>query len=353
MRPKSLVLLILALGCGLVASIGISEIIDSQGSQAAVATETEAILVAKIDIDRSAVLSADNLMLEDWPKDKIPTGALRDLSEVDGRRPVIKITSGLPLLESMIGSGEAIRAASEIPKGYRVVAVRVTDESGANLIRPGDRVDLQLFARRNPGLGVEKTGTWVFLQDVSVFAVNQEISSDADNEQAIQARTISLLVTPLQAAKVTLATRIGDIRLIMRGSQDDEGSEDTVANINDLLNSSEKFEDEGENSAQGDGKVAGGDSSILDWLNQQKQATPATIGDSFEMVVMRGSDVTVEQFQNGTYLPKTITADTTGVSDQNDSSNDSNDSDSDGDSDRSDTDSDSDDAEEERAHSDD
>jgi Flp pilus assembly protein CpaB len=250
----------------------------------------------------------------------------------------------------MIGSGEAIRAASEIPKGYRVVAVRVTDESGANLIRPGDRVDLQLFARRNPGIGVEKTGTWVFLQDISVFAVNQDISSDADNEQAIQARTVSLLVTPLQAAKVTLATRIGDIRLIMRGAQDDEGSEDTVANINDLLNTSEKFEDEGENSSQGDSNVAEGNSSILDWLNQQKQTTPAVIGDSFEMVVMRGADVTVEQFQRGTQLPKTITADTTGVSDQNDSLKNF---DSDGHSDRSDTDSDTYDGEEEPVHSDD
>jgi Flp pilus assembly protein CpaB len=253
----------------------------------------------------------------------------------------------------MIGSGEAIRAASEIPKGYRVVAVRVTDESGANLIRPGDRVDLQLFARRNPGLGVEKTGTWVFLQDVSVFAINQEISNDADNEQAIQARTVSLLVTPLQAAKVTLATRIGDIRLIMRGVQDDAGNEDTLATIGDLLNDPEKFEDKGENSAQGNGKVAGGDSSILDWLNQQKQAPPAAIGDSFEMVVMRGADVTVEQFQSGAHLPTTITADTSSISDLNALPNDSQNSDLDDDSDRSDTDSDSDDGEEQRAKSDD
>ena len=57
MRPKSLVLLILALGCGLVASIGISEIIDSQGSTTST-VETEPILVAKMDIERSTPLSA-------------------------------------------------------------------------------------------------------------------------------------------------------------------------------------------------------------------------------------------------------------------------------------------------------
>ncbi|NIL97682.1 MAG: Flp pilus assembly protein CpaB [Planctomycetales bacterium] len=310
MRPKSLILLVLALGCGLVASIGISEIIDSQRAQQGVAVETEAILVAKVDIERSTILSADNLILEDWPKNKVPTGAIRDLADVDGRRPVIKITGGLPLLESMIGTGEAIRPASEIPKGYRVVAVRVTDESGANLIRPGDRVDLQLFARRNPALGVDKTGTWVFLQDVSVFAVNQDINSDADSEQALQARTVSLLVTPLQAAKVTLATRIGDIRLIMRGVQDDEGSEQTVANINDLLNTSEKFEDDGEPAgpAEQGTRVASHDSSMLDWLNQRSQPSSSSLGETFEMVVMRGTDITVQQFQRGAHLPTTITA---------------------------------------------
>ncbi|NIL97053.1 MAG: Flp pilus assembly protein CpaB, partial [Planctomycetales bacterium] len=328
-------------------------IIDSQGSQG-VSTETEAILVAKGDIERSAVLSADNLILEEWPKGKIPAGALRDLAEVDGRRPVIRITSGLPLLESMIGSGEAVRAASEIPKGFRVVALRVTDESGANLIRPGDRVDLQLFARRNPNLGVEKTGTWIFLQDISVFAVNQEINSDGDNEQSLQARTVSLLVTPLQAAKVTLATRIGDIRLIMRGVQDDEGADDTVANIDDLLNSSEKFEDQGENDSPDDAtKLAGGDSSILNWLNQQKQTPPAAISDSFEMVVMRGADVMVQQFHDGVQLPTTITADGTGHSNQDDSPQDAKGADLDGKSDRSDPDSDSEDVEEDRADSDD
>jgi len=42
MRPKSLLLLILALGCGLVASIGISEIIDSRNSLASGPVETEA-----------------------------------------------------------------------------------------------------------------------------------------------------------------------------------------------------------------------------------------------------------------------------------------------------------------------
>ena len=49
MRPKSLVLLALALGCGLVASIGISQVLDSKNQT--VALETKPIYVALQNIN--------------------------------------------------------------------------------------------------------------------------------------------------------------------------------------------------------------------------------------------------------------------------------------------------------------
>ena len=45
MRPKSLILLALALGCGLIASIGISQVLDSKNNKPAV-VETTPIYVA-------------------------------------------------------------------------------------------------------------------------------------------------------------------------------------------------------------------------------------------------------------------------------------------------------------------
>ena len=45
MRPKSLILLLLALGCGLVASIGISQVLDRRNHHAEPAVEKEPIYV--------------------------------------------------------------------------------------------------------------------------------------------------------------------------------------------------------------------------------------------------------------------------------------------------------------------
>ncbi|MGB6041816.1 MAG: Flp pilus assembly protein CpaB [Pirellulales bacterium] len=360
MRPKSLILLILALGCGLVASIGISEIIDSRGSTGG-SVETEAILVTKAEIQRSSPLTVDNLMLEDWPKDKVPLGAIRDLAEVEGRRPLHKIGQGVVLQESMIGTGDQ-SVTEEIPPGYRVVGVTVNAKSGANLIRPGDRVDLQIFTRRNPSLGIKDTITRVFLEDITVFAVNQQIRSDEEDDQLGQARTISLLVTPKQAAKVTLATEIGTVGLIMRGGKDEAfASEDadTDANVADLLYDGKDEHKELDEDGQETQTAASGN-TMADWLKkmsqgQQPSATasggtmPIPYADSpFEMMVMRGSDVTVEQFDGESALAKV-----TDRAGEGKSSNDSGTSDSDDKSDKSDSDSDSNDGKEERVKTDD
>lgn len=307
MRPKSIALLLLACACGLVAAFGLSEIINSQSASAG-AVETEPILVAKLDIDRNAVLSSENLKIEEWPKDKVPEGSVREISEVEGRRPVIKINEGLPILQSMLGSGS--RATDDIPSGFRVSTVRVTDEDGANLIRPGDRVDVQVFARRNPGAGIKTTGTWTFLQDVSVFAVNELYREEGDNPDTVQARTVSLLVTPKQAAKVTVAAKSGEIRLVLRGGQDDKEQEDYEATMAEVLGETEKFGGESSTTPSTSDLAANFKSEMFEWLKeQQSMMKPAAVGfpqasgNGWKMVVGAGSDWRVEEFRSGELLP--------------------------------------------------
>ena len=100
MRPKSLILLMLALGCGLVASIGISQVMDRRNQQPAPVGETEAIFVAMQNIEFGDQLSTQVLKLEQWPKDKIPEGALSTLEDVEGRRARTKLYAGEPILEA-------------------------------------------------------------------------------------------------------------------------------------------------------------------------------------------------------------------------------------------------------------
>src|SRR5689334_21376957 len=96
MRMKSLVLIFIALGCGLVASIGISQVMSSNGKGGAV--EMEPILVTMTAIDINAPFDANNVKLEPWPKIKMPEGAIRSLEEVKDKFALQRFVKGEPIL---------------------------------------------------------------------------------------------------------------------------------------------------------------------------------------------------------------------------------------------------------------
>jgi len=243
MRAKSLFLLMLALGCGLVASIGITQVMAKRTTAVQVPTaDMTPIFVALDDIPTGDPVTPQLIKLEQWPKDKVPPGSLTKLEDVENRRPKTKIYKGAPLLENqLLPKGANQGATVQIPKGYRVVAVKVDDVSGSsNMIRPGDRVDILLHVQRDPGRGIDTTKAQTILEDIKVFAVNDVFDLDAaGHEKKIAARTISLLVTPSQAEKVTLATEMGKLRMVMRSFEDDAQVNSAGAVPEDLFSNTE------------------------------------------------------------------------------------------------------------------
>jgi len=223
MRTKSIVLLALALGCGVVAAVGITQVMATRDAEGPVPVEMQSIVVAMKDVPMGDPVPPELVCLEEWPKDKIPKGAITKLEDVENRRPKARIFAGSPILESqLLGKGVLGQGASDsIPKGLRVIAVKVNEVSGsASLIRPGDRVDVLVHIPR--GGDLTQTITKTILQDVKVFAVDSAWEAATGGEKSVVARTISLLVTPSQAEQVTLACEMGQIRLVMRSPDDKE-----------------------------------------------------------------------------------------------------------------------------------
>jgi pilus assembly protein CpaB len=231
MRTKSLVLLILALGCGLVASIGISQIIEQNKHAGPAAVETEAILVAMKPIAGQEQLKAENIKLEQWPKNLIPKGALSKIEEVEGRRIKHSIAPGEPILQNKLVGEQDKRATVEVPPGYRLVAVHADAVSAVgNLVQPGDRVDVLVYLKNFHGPA--EAGATTILQDIKVFAVNDQWRpGDDKGSDTISVKNVALLVTPEQAEKVTLATELGKVKLVLRSPDDNlkvEASEGTT-----------------------------------------------------------------------------------------------------------------------------
>lgn len=305
MRPKSLVLLILALGCGLVASIGINQVMANRhAGPAPGAVETTPIFVALGEIGIGDPLTAEMLKLEEWPKEKVPVGAVSNLQDLEGRRCKQRFYPGEPILEAkLLAPGEKGQSPTDlIPKGYRVVSIRVDAvSSSSGMILPGDRVDLLVHVQENPSKGISQARTQTFLQNVKVFAVDDLYSRE--NEGAVSAKTISLLVTPDQAELVMLAGNLGTLQLVMRSANDDSNEPTTGADVQELLSGTDNGSAPSTPSAPLSTKE-----DLLSLLNQTKEKEPvappppaltpipAPAPDQFEMLVIKGPHAETMQF---------------------------------------------------------
>ncbi len=239
MRPKSLLLLALALGCGLVASIGISQVMDRPQ---AVSLETAPVYVAKHNINLGDPINKEMLVLQEWPKDKVPRGAIANLEDLEGRRPRTAIIEGEPILEGkLLEVGQVADPITQLPKGMRLKTVAVdAEKSAGGLLGPGDRVDVQLFVRKDQKTGIETAKSKVILQNIRIFAVDQTVQRSPDGgEERSVAKTVSLMLTPEQANKLSLAEQIGEISLIPRNPDDDTIASWDEVNIEDLLGNGE------------------------------------------------------------------------------------------------------------------
>ena len=294
MRGKSLALLMLALGCGLVASIGITQVMSKQNAEV-VHAETEAVLVAIKDIPLGEAVNGENVKREEWPKDKVPNGVLGKLEELEGRRSRTRIYAGEPILAvKLFGKGASdLGASPQIPKGLRVVGVKVDSVSAnSGLIMPGDRVDVLVHLQPNPTAGINEPTARTVLQFIKVFAVNDVLNVEGlDHEKSIAAKTICLLVTPEQAQKVTMASEMGQIRLVLRSPEDDNTAIDVPSfSSRELLTG--KKDPSAPREASGQGPV---NSDLLDFLKKN-------LGGKPESTAHQGGDRPLDTFRMRLFL---------------------------------------------------
>jgi pilus assembly protein CpaB len=300
MRSKTIVLLVLALGCGLVASIGISQVLN-RNQDAGAPEETSPVWVAMADIKSGDVLSPQNLKLEQWPKEKIPPGALGKLDQIENKHTRAAIYQGEPVLEKKLRvSGTS--SADTIPTGFRAYTVQGDAvNSHGGLLHPGDRVDVLVYV--NKSFGMVETGTKTILQDIKVFAVNDQTTPpDEKSADAITAKTVTLLVTPSQAEKAALAAEIGKIRLVIRAPDDKSPVNPAGTTLGDLFMSEKTNRDEEEMNKPVSGKSKG--TGLAAMLNQAvrdatKGVQPQGAADdqSFTMQIIKGTDIVETDFR--------------------------------------------------------
>jgi pilus assembly protein CpaB len=216
MNGKALILLALALICGLGAMLGMNQMLSKQKNRPAL--EMQDVLVAARDLKVEEVVRPDMVKLTQMAKATVPAGTFTSIKDVEDRWVQIKMLEGEPLLDRKLApKGSPAGMVARIPKGMRAFAIEVNEHTGVSgFILPDHRVDV---VQHDTGPN-NKAEAETILQDVLVLASGQIFTRPED--RSIQARTVTLAVTPEQVDILVAAQVKGALSLALRGINDHE-----------------------------------------------------------------------------------------------------------------------------------
>jgi pilus assembly protein CpaB len=223
MKPKTMILMIVAVVCGLGASYLTSRLLAEREDQpAALAApppvEKVTLIVAKKPLqlgvvikDAHKIFAEKTMVKEDAPKEVVT-----DWKGLEGKTLKRPLRAGDHVFLDDLRDGPV---TLEVPPGHRAIGLRVTvDAIAAGFASlPGSKVDI-LWNRR--GNNDDQTFSMKLLQNVLVLAAD---TTDAtiDGSKAIPASVVTLALTPKDSERVSLASESGTLRLILRRPDDE------------------------------------------------------------------------------------------------------------------------------------
>jgi pilus assembly protein CpaB len=185
-----------------------------------VSVPTQPVVIAAADLQLGTELKADDLKVVQWPASDVPAGAIGNPQEIVGRGLVVPVVRSEPILPSKLASKEAGAGLPPvIPPGMRAVSVRVNEVIGvAGYVLPGARVDV--VATATPTQSQADVTSKVVLSNVQVLTAGTRMEQNREDGKPLQVTVVTLLVTPEQAERLTLASTEGKIQLALRNPLD-------------------------------------------------------------------------------------------------------------------------------------
>lgn len=229
MRRSVLLAILLACGSGVFAAISIYAWMVSQSelSRRHVAApgpqiELTTVVVAKEDLSFGTAIKKDKLEEVQWPSRSIPAGSFRTVQaffkERESRVVTIGMKRGEPVLgEKVTGPGQRASLSTMLEPGMKAISIRVNEVVGVSgFVLPGDRVDVLLTRTSgDPKKGTEQQSySDLLLQNIRVLAIDQ--TADPKQEAPKVVRTITVEVSMSDAQKITLASEVGSLAMVLR-----------------------------------------------------------------------------------------------------------------------------------------
>jgi pilus assembly protein CpaB len=219
MKPKTMMLMVVAIGCGLAASYMTSRLL-AERSTAPSEEPKVTVLQAKAKVPAWVLIKEPEKYFEEKEvlESTAPKKALKELKEVKDQRLSVALSEGEIVLSDKLVNPEQVGLIAKLPPGMRAIALKVNAESLAGgFVLPGYRVDVVSTMRGGASESVSK----IILQNMLVLAV--DMIANRDNQTtSMLGSTVTLAATPEEATRLSLAAALGELRLTLRTPDDNK-----------------------------------------------------------------------------------------------------------------------------------
>ena len=312
MKVKSLMMLVVAVGCGLVAMLGVRQVLNKGDKK--VEVKTANVLVTIAEIAPGTPLNESNVKFKSWAINQIPEGSITKLEEYKDRSIKTRAVPGEIVMKAKLSEPGARGASVEIPDGKRVFTTSVDmTKTHSGLILPGDFVDVYVtFTSRKPQGGMT-TITKVILERVKIFATDNLTDAGGSDSNQVKSKNISLLLAPREGAILKLAENKGEVHLALRAASDVTDTEDVHFNDDELaevfsIDGSDYLKDQDDQNEEGPQQLVKTESeskSAKQFLDEEQQpqqmaSVEAKLEEAkimWEVEVYSGGEKTIQEVE--------------------------------------------------------
>jgi pilus assembly protein CpaB len=222
-HTRSLIVLAIALIAAAAASIGVYTAISRIPERKVEIATREAVVAAQA-LPLGTRLTKESVKLVAWPAKTPLPGGFSSLDAVLDRGLIAPVVENEPIIESKLAPKEAgAGLPPSIPPGMRAMSVKVNEVIGvAGFVVPGTRVDVLVTIRQK-----DDSMSRVVVSNVQVLTAGTRYDQENAKSEGkpIPSTVVTLMVSPEDAERITLAQSEGQIMLALRNPLDTDPSD--------------------------------------------------------------------------------------------------------------------------------
>jgi pilus assembly protein CpaB len=237
MNVRTMIVGVLAVVCGLSAMVLVQTI---RRPPSGPVIEKVSVVFAAADIKPGEMIQDAMLEAREMPKSEVPEDAIHKPAEAIDRAAMTQLDKGDLIREKKLAERGAGRGmAALIKNGMRAFTIQTPSFSSslAGFLLPGNKVDVLLTVSSSGGPDDEAGGasTTTLLQNAEILAVHTTVNAPTANKiDPDQARSVTLLVTPDDAALLDLGQNKGTLHLSLRNPKDTGNTKPKATTLADL-----------------------------------------------------------------------------------------------------------------------